>query len=71
VGLGEGVARLYDRLDHFARRERAAPRERLREVFAVEQLHDHVRRAIFETPHIEDTRDVVALQRRGECRACL
>ena len=55
------LARLEDEVDRLLDGHRAPRLEPRREVAPLEVLHDHVRRAVLELPHVGHARDVLAL----------
>jgi hypothetical protein len=61
VGLGDGLARLQDVLHGILDGQRPLVRHDPREVAALQVLHDHVGRARFERPHVDDAGNVLAL----------
>jgi hypothetical protein len=68
VGFGDGVARLQDVVGDFIVRQRASSRENLREVGALEVLHDDVGDSAVERRHVEHAGDVLALELHRRAR---
>jgi hypothetical protein len=68
VRLGERLARLEHELERLVDGERAALRERVREVEPLEVLHHDVRRTVGQRPHVAHLRDVLALDARCGAR---
>ncbi len=61
VGAGHAHASLKDEVDGLLGGQRAVPLNPRREVFALQELHDHVRGTAVEGPHVQNARDVLAL----------
>ena len=60
--FGERLARLDHQVDREAWLELAALGEQLADVLALQELHHHVRLAVFERADVGDPRDVLALE---------
>ena len=68
VRLGHRLARLQDEFDRLLATERASLLHPFREIFAFQVLHDHVRAAVFERPHVAHPRHVLTLDLRSCAR---
>ena len=61
VRLGDGLARLEHELDGLLDRQRTRSARAAREVAPLQVLHHDVRSAGLQRPHVDDARDVLAL----------